>query len=327
MLRNRVFTFGFLVLTLITAARAERVRSFEFTYTATVDAIPSDAEKVRLWLPYPTSDADQTIDAVRIASPYPVTISREPEYGNTILSTEVVGEVPSTLTVQLRFTVRRREQTIDSSRPLDAALRRRLLAPDRLVPITGRIAALAAETVEGKTSLEARSRAIYDYVTSTLTYDKSGTGWGRGDALYACDVRRGNCTDFHSLLIGMARAVGIPALFEIGFPIPTDRTEGEIAGYHCWAELYVEGVGWIPVDSSEASKYPEKAAYFYGNLDENRVLLTRGRDLILRPEQAGPPLNYFIHPYAEVDDVPYDKVVGRYTFRDLPRSDTPPTSP
>ena len=76
--------------------------------------------------------------------------------------------------------------------------------------------------------------------------DKTGTGWGRGDALYACEARRGNCTDFHALVIGMARSVGIPARFAIGLPLPPGRGTGEVAGYHCWAELYVAGRGWVP---------------------------------------------------------------------------------
>ena len=33
------------------------------------------------------------------------------------------------------------------------------------------------------------SKKLYDNIVETLSYDKSGTGWGRGDAVYACDVR------------------------------------------------------------------------------------------------------------------------------------------
>ena len=59
-------------------------------------------------------------------------------------------------------------------------------APDALVPVTGLPAELAAKvTADKKTPLE-KARAIYDYVFENMTYDKSGTGWGRGDVLYAC---------------------------------------------------------------------------------------------------------------------------------------------
>jgi transglutaminase-like putative cysteine protease len=131
-----------------------------------------------------------------------------------------------------------------------------------------------------QTDLE-KARAIYNHVVATVTYDKSGKGWGRGDIYYACDARRGNCTDFHAIFIGHARAVGIPARFSIGFPVPAERGAGKIAGYHCWAEFYAQGLGWIPADASEAAKAPSHREYFFGHLDENRVQFSTGRDLIL----------------------------------------------
>ncbi len=76
---------------------------------------------------------------------------------------------------------------------------------------------------EGKTQPLDKARAIYDYVFTTMRYDKTGTGWGHGDVLYACDAKKGNCTDFHSLFIAMARSQGIPGRFEIGFPLPPEK--------------------------------------------------------------------------------------------------------
>ena len=311
----------FLCLCTLKPADAAKQRYFQFTYTTTVTDISVDAQKVQLWLPFPTSDAHQIIDDMRINSPYPIRITREPEYGNAILYIE--ANVPlktSAFSVQMQFTVLRKEYMSEesASQELNKRLRQRLLQPDQLVPITGPIVQLSAQTTQGKQSPAAKSRAIYDFVTQTMIYDKSGVGWGRGDALYACDAKRGNCTDFHSLIIGMARAANIPSLFEIGFPIPKDKSAGEIGGYHCWAELYVDGKSWIPVDSSEASKYPETFDYFYGNLCENRVQFTKGRDLVLQPPQAGPPINYFIYPYVEVDGKTHDSVVKQFTFRDFP---------
>jgi transglutaminase-like putative cysteine protease len=200
--------------------------------------------------------------------------------------------------------------------PADLA---RWLKPDRLVPIDKKIRRWAQEVVDAahaKTDLE-RARAIYNHVVATVKYDKSGTGWGRGDIYYACDARRGNCTDFHAIFIGYARAVGIPARFAIGFPLPADRGAGKITGYHCWAEFYAAGIGWVPVDASEASKNPAMREYFFGAHDENRVELSKGRDLVLTPKQQGAPLNYFVYPYAEVDGKAYTSIETSYSFRDL----------
>jgi len=76
------------------------------------------------------------------------------------------------------------------------------------------------------------------------------------------------------VFIGMMRAAGIPARFEIGFSVPAEQREGAIPGYHCWAEFYVEPYGWIPVDASEAWKHPDKKDYFFGAHDYNRLQST-----------------------------------------------------
>ena len=149
-----------------------------------------------------------------------------------------------------------------------------------------------------------------------MHYDKSGVGWGHGDEMWACDSKRGNCTDFHSVVIGMLRSSGIPARFEIGFPLPIGKSEGVIPGYHCWVEFYINGQ-WIPLDASEASQDPSKHDYFFGAIDANRVMFTYGRDIHLSPAQKGEPLNYFIYPYAEVNGKPVNGLETHFAFRDL----------
>jgi transglutaminase-like putative cysteine protease len=156
-------------------------------------------------------------------------------------------------------------------------------------------------------------QAFYDYVYRTMRYNKDGTGWGRGDAVWACANKRGNCTDFHSLFIGMLRSQGIPARFLIGFPVP-EGAEGEINGYHCWAEYYDAKRGWIPVDASEAKKKGQKEAYF-GALPNDRIEFSTGRDLVLAPPQKAEPVNYFVSPYAEVDGKPAAELKGSFHFK------------
>jgi len=299
-------------------------RRFEIRYAATIPALPGGATSLRIWLPYPRSDAWQTISNVVIDAPSPFRVRREAQYGNSIAYLESPAPPRQGVTLTMTFAVTRREYLNRPDGPrdpaaahADARLLERFRQPDKLVPLQGRIAELAREVTQGRRTDRDKARAIYDYVTSHLHYDKSGNGWGRGDAVWACDNKRGNCTDFHSLLIGMARSVGIPAKFEIGLPVPADEPEGPIAGYHCWAAFYLEGVGWVPVDSSEASKNPAKRDYFFGALDANRVRLSSGRDLILDPPQQGGPLNYFVYPYVEADGKPLGGVTQTFAFRNV----------
>lgn len=306
----------------LSAADRPAERAFDFTYTATIEDIPRGAKKVAVWIPYPGSDAHQEISDIQVICPHPTRVTKDPANGNSSLYVEVADPEANSLDVEISFNVRRREyvrrdfEHAGRSVPRSDAATASDLKDNRLVPLNRRIRALAAEVTAGKTTDLDKARAIFDYVVANMSYDKSGTGWGNGDILWACDAKRGNCTDFHALFIGLCRSAGIPARFSIGFPLPEKRGGGEIPGYHCWAEFFLNGYGWVPVDASEAAKYPEKKAYFFGAHDENRVQLSRGRDIVLNPKQAGPPLNYFIYPYVEVDGAPFNGLSKRFTFRD-----------
>ena len=161
------------------------------------------------------------------------------------------------------------------------------------------------------------AKLLYDVVNSHMTYSKKGSGWGQGDAVWACESKYGNCTDFHSLFISLARSQKMPAKFECGFPIAEKRGEGVVGGYHCWAWFRVDAKGWVPVDISEANKAPAKKDYFFGNIDENRFAVTTGRDVELTPKQDGPPLNFFIFPYVEIDGKEHGKQERAFSYRDV----------
>jgi transglutaminase-like putative cysteine protease len=304
---------------------APRERKFEFEYKATVKDIPTGAKKVDLWIPVPHDNPFQRITDLQIDSPYPYEIHTA-QYGNQTLHIRLNNPPQSSFTVLMRFNAVRKEhiqERLQQTGPANVKDPRdpnmaRWLQPDRLVPIDGKIKQWALEVVNAagaKTDLE-QARAIYNHIVATVKYDKSGQGWGRGDIYYACDARRGNCTDFHAIFIGYCRALGIPARFAIGFPLPADRGAGQVSGYHCWAEFYAKGIGWVPVDASEAAKNPARREYFFGAHDENRVEFTIGRDLLLDPKQSGETLNYFIYPYAEVDGKTFAAIDKTFAYRD-----------
>ena len=250
----------------VTPGRTRRVR---FTYAAEVRDVPKLARDVKLWLPFPSNDDVQQISNIVVRSDVPTSVNSEDEYGNLVLSLAVRAPVQQPIHVELQFDVLRRERRnagAAAGKPVVEAAAEKIdphwLQPDKLVPIDGKVLDLAIETTRGRENRLDQIRAIYDYTVSTLKYDKSGIGWGRGDIAYACDAKRGNCTDFHAVFIGLCRARGIPARFEIGFSLPTDQPAGQITGYHCWASGYVADYGWVPVDCSEAQKHPEMREYF-----------------------------------------------------------------
>ena len=304
------------------SAGAPKERQFLFTYAATVTGL-APGKVARVWVPVPPTVDEQRAEVVSQDLPpgARAQVAREPVHGNTVLFFEAPADATGSLPLKIIYRVTRCEVRGECGDDASAAALARYLRADRLVPVGGKPASLLdGKPVPGDGV--AAGRVLYGVVLDHMVYGKDKPGWGNGDANWACDSHSGNCTDFHSLFISLARSRQIPAKFEIGFPLPEQRntTGAEIAGYHCWAKFRPEGHGWVPVDISEADKRPEKAEYFFGNLCENRVAFSTGRDLVLVPKQAGPPLNYFVYPYVEVDGQPYaaDKVQRKFAFKDVP---------
>jgi len=298
------------------AQQAAPERHFTFHYGFTVRNTQPGAP-LRIWIPLAHSDQFQEVKVLSQKGDLPLKQMREHEYGNQMLYAEIAKAEKSEYSFEIVYQVTRHQSSPFEAGLLRASERHRLLSPDKLVPTSGVPAVLAQEKLAnvGGGDFE-KARALYQYVLANMRYDKSGTGWGHGDTLYACNAKHGNCTDFHSLFISMARSQGIPARFEIGFPIPADKHSGEIAGYHCWADFYTEDRGWVPVDISEAWKHPEQVEFFFGHWDDNRVQFSVGRDITLSPKQDGDPLNYFVYPYAELDGKEYANISTRFSFED-----------
>jgi transglutaminase-like putative cysteine protease len=323
---RKFLVFAFLLVAtflFVSSASAQQSRHFTFHYAFTVRNL-QPGQKLEIWLPQAHSDEFQDVKVSSVTGDVPLQTTHEGKFGNTMFHALIAKADKPEYKFDIEYDVVRheriglpREGEKPQLLPASAKQADAYLGPDKLVPVTGKLADIAAQQVQGHGGTMDKARALYNYVFSTMRYDKSGTGWGRGDAEWACDSKRGNCTDFHSVFISMARSQKIPARFEIGFPLPAGKSSGDIAGYHCWAEFYDAKHGWVPVDISEAWKDKSKQDYFFGDLDVNRVQFSLGRDLLLAPPQAGEPLNYLVYPYVEVDGKKWENVANQFSFAEV----------
>ena len=266
---------------------------FEFRYQV---ELPQIEDVARMWIPIAKSDSFQNVNLISLKAPGKQQRLEEKEYNNSILYLELRPE-HSGQTVDIIYRVERKEKgPFKESQPILS----KYLEANLLMPVGGRFKEIADEAIGSKIEDNklVQARALYDYIIDNMRYMKHGD-YGRGDAVYACDVRTGNCTEFHSFFISLARSVGIPARFSIGASIPSDRNEGGIDGYHCWAEFYAEGKWW-PVDISEGNKYTALATYYFGRHPANRIELSRGRDLEVQPGPRSGPINFLAYPVLEI---------------------------
>ncbi len=279
---------------------------FEFIYRVKLPEITGDA---KLWLPLATSDTFQRVEVKQIIAPEHFCELDEHDYGNKVLFLNP-SPADSGKTIEIHYRVKRFEKAEYAVREPTP---QKHLNPESLVPTNETFRAIAEKVTRGKKTDLARARALYDHVIETVRYARYGPGWGRGDAVYACDARSGNCSDFHAYFIALAREIGIPARFAIGAAIPSERNDGGIDGYHCWAEFFTDGK-WVPVDVSEANKNSSLADYYFGHHPANRFELSKGRDLVVEPEPASGPINFLAYPVMEMNGKTI-KVQTEFSFR------------
>lgn len=271
--------------------------AFEFRYRAELPPIGGSG---RMWIPYPESDAFQTVAVTSMQTPGTRRMLRDRDHGNRILLLEL-GPPDGGKVVEIVYDVERREKAVHADAE-GAADIERYLKPDRLVPTGGRFEEITDQVLANKQGELVRARALYDHVIDHMRYQKAGT-FGTGDAGYACDAGTGNCTEYHSYFMALARSVAVPSRFSIGVAIPSERDGGGIDGYHCWAEFHADG-RWWPVDISEGDKYTRLATYYFGHHPANRFELSRGRDLVVEPGPKSGPINFLAYPVLEIDGAP-----------------------
>lgn len=287
-----------------------KARTIDLTYRVQLPALEQKTGPLDIFVPIAQSDEHQHILSRNVESNFDGKIHTEDKYGNSYWHAHVDKPEPpqGSITVKYRIvrevvSTNRLESAPKASYP-DALPTEitRYLSPDARVPTSGPVLDAMRKDISHAplNTPFLRSMAIYDFVIDTMEYKKVGTGWGNGDTYWACSHKYGNCSDFHALFISLARAEGIPTRFEIGFPIPLEAKKGRIEGYHCWATMYLPGLGWTPVDASEAKKHPEQRELFFGHQPADRVQFTIGRDLQLGPDHHSGPLNFFIYPLVEV---------------------------
>lgn len=280
---------------------------FEFYYAVT---LPTISKRAEIWIPIALSDDFQEVTVLKKIILGQSTVLKDPIRQNEVLYL-TLGPEASGKAIEIFYAVSRKEKGPYAAPEFDPAL---YLVGNALMPIGGRFEEIAKEALGSKIkdSQLVQARVLYDYVIGTMRYLKTGD-FGRGDANYACDSKTGNCSDFHSYFISLARSVGIPARFAIGAAIPADRNEGSIDGYHCWAEFYAEGKWW-PIDISEANKYSALTDYYFGKHPANRIEFSRGRDLDLNPGPSTGPINFLVYPYLEMDGL-VKKVTTTFAFQ------------
>lgn len=107
---------------------------------------------------------------------------------------------------------------------------------------------LSRDAIEGIDDTWEAAQSMMRFVHGSFIYDPTATTV-HTRMMDVLGSRRGVCQDFAHVLVGMCRAVKIPARYVSGYLYVGDsRTlRGDLAS-HAWVEIFLPGIGWLPLD-------------------------------------------------------------------------------
>jgi len=308
--------FTILISLLLALPAFAATNSGSYTWQFDLSAHQPGAE-ANLWIPYPVSDRNQLISNLKWQGDFAeAAVYTDRTFGTPMLYVAWPKEAKQRK-LTLSFDAERQEQirrdfpaTEAPFDPRDYAL---YLAPTALGPLDGPVKELAEKITAGKTGILAKARAIYDWTVDNTFRDPDTRGCGLGDVTQLLHRPGGKCADISSIYVALARAAGVPSREILGLRTGKKPQQDVSSWQHCWAEFYLPGYGWVPVDPADVRKamlvqklelddpkVAELRDYYWGRVDPYRIRLSEGRDLQLNPPQQGEPINYLMYPFAQI---------------------------
>ena len=283
----------------------KNLKKYRVEYIATVYNKSFVLNKLLVYQPRPVEWDGQTNVTVEEVSPSPLTSGLDPIFGNGIYYWQILDGGPKPgeslqFKIQFTFTASETSTTVDPDKiqpyrqgGQDNPLYKLYTRSERYIESTDpQIVALADKVAAGETNTYRLARKFYDHVIATAHYRLLGKGLLGARAL--ATTSEGECGDYAALFIALSRSKGIPAR-----PVTGYWAISGIDQTHVWAEFYIENLGWIPVDPTLGQTQPGtpgKPDYYFGSMDNQRVILNKGFNIQLDP--VGP--DGFSAPFLQV---------------------------
>ena len=257
------------------------------TYRFTVD-VPYHEEiagdTLRVWMPVPLTSARQSDVRILSASPAEYVLSTpETSPHRTIYFTAPAPAAPgdtahfeyagSFVTRGQYFSPEYIRQHI---RPYDIASDEYRCYTSVEGPHIIRLDSLARTIVGNETDPYRMSEKVYDYIIRTYPW-AGAREYSTIPCIpqYVVTEGHGDCGQVSLLYISLMRSLGVPARWESGWMLhPGEKN------LHDWAEVYFEGVGWVPVDVSfgryTTSDNPAVVNFYSTGMDAHRMATNTG---------------------------------------------------
>jgi transglutaminase-like putative cysteine protease len=305
-------------------------RTYEIRTVVEVDS----TEPVRIWTPAAAFDApdwSRPLGANWTGNADSAEIIRDPAYGAEIVHLDWrAGSGGRRAEIVSRVATRDRAVDIRAGKgdaghlaPEERALFTKATA---LIPIDGIVKQTSDKIVAGANSDLEKARAIYAWLVANTERLAATRGCGSGDikAMLAAEKLGGKCADINGLFVGLVRAAGLPARDLYGLRVASSRFGYKSLGVastdvtkaqHCRADVWLEGIGWTPMDAADVRKVMLEEPPTHLSTDEPKVVAARealigscegnwiafncAHDVAL-PGASGGPVGFLMYPEGEV---------------------------
>jgi len=152
------------------------------------------------------------------------------------------------------------------------------ILPSGIIPSDNpELKAKAAEIIGKERDPYAKAQKIYTWLVSTAGIQTAPL---TGGAMEALEEKRADSYRASLLFCALARAAGIPSIPVAGILVNRQMETTR----HYWDEFWLDGFGWVPADPAlgagaapqDFNLRDDRAKYYFGNLDNQRITFTRG---------------------------------------------------
>lgn len=282
---------------------------YKFTLTIKQDEIPA-GEIARVWMPYPhTNIKHKEIKLLSTSQPEYIISPDSYPHKSIYMEQRVVAGEPTVFSYELSYTSYNQWFGFDPAglKPYNTEsdiYKKYTSERENHVIFTDDIRSITDSLIAGEDNPYYKVKRIYSWICDNFPWASAREySTIRNISQYVLDNKHGDCGQVSLLFITMARYAGVPAKWQSGWMMHPGNLN-----LHDWAEVYYEGIGWVPVDQSFGKTYlasdNEDAHYFF----------TRGLDayrLIVNDDYSGDLFPAKIHPRSETVDFQRGEVEWR----------------
>ncbi|NDW11430.1 transglutaminase domain-containing protein [Bacteroides sp. 214] len=266
------------------------------TYTLTVNAneVP-EGEIVRCWLPFPKENQTRQKDVKLINTNEGRYVIAPAQYEHSTIYMEkiAVKDEPTVFQEVFEYTTSAAYYTLkpEDVKPYDTSTelyKKYTSERDTHIIFSSRIKKLAEELAGDEPNPLLKAYRYFTWISNNFPW-ASAREYSTITNIpeYVLDNHKGDCGQVTLLFLTLCRYSGIPAHFQSGFMMHPGAWN-----LHDWGEIYLEGIGWIPVDQSFGISTflnnEEEKMFFLGGLDPWRMIVNNDYSMPLFPEKKYP---------------------------------------